>query len=80
MQATFRSLVSELGLHPIWHQKDGRIAGTCSSPFTPCTCSAPASRPLASPSAAESIRNRLRSWLRITITICRTAGSTIANR
>ena len=41
VEAVFRSLKSELGLRPVYHRRQARAEGTCSSPSLPtssCRC------------------------------------------
>ncbi len=80
IETIVRSLKSELGLRPIWHQKDDRIAVHLFVAFHAVrllrTCLKAAGITL----SRDSMRNRLHTRLRITTTICRTDRSTIDNR
>lgn len=83
VEATFRSLKSELGLRPIWHSLDRRVSAH--QFLTVLSCHAVhliRSRLKAhGPTPSwPSIRDRLANWVRITTTLCEAAGSQTAIR
>ena len=83
LEATFRSLKSEIGLRPVWHSKTSRI---CSHLFI-AVLAWHGVHLLRTRLAAhglheswETIRNRLAGWVRITSTIKEVDGSNIVIR
>ena len=84
IEATFRSLKSELGLRPIWHQLDRRIAAhlliaVLALPRR-CIWSAPGWPRGASTSAGHRSAESMRTWVRITTRLRQTDGTLIVNR
>ena len=83
IEATFRSLKSELGLRPIWHSKDSRI----SSHLFITVLAYHGVHLIRTRLKAQginlswqSIRTRMRSWVRITTTVRQVNGALLVNR
>lgn len=83
IEATFRSLKSELGLRPIWHQLDKRIAAH----LLIAVLAYHAVHLIRTRLAAKeihacwaSIREGMRTWVRITTRMRQTDGTLIVNR
>ena len=83
IEATFRSLKTELGLRPIWHVKRSRIAAhlflaVLAYHGVHLIRTRLKARDISL--SWEAIRTRLRPWVRLTTTIRETNGSLIVNR
>ena len=83
IEATFKSLKSELGLRPIWHQLDRRIAAH----LLIAVLAYHAVHLIRTRLAAQgihacwaSIRESMRTWVRITTRLRQTDGTLIVNR
>ena len=83
IEATFRSLKSELGLRPIWHQLDRRIAAHLLIAVLAYHAVHLIRTRLAAKgirSCWTSIREGMRTWVRITTRLRQTDGTLIVNR
>ena len=83
IEATFRSLKTELGLRPIWHVKHRRIAAhlfLAVLAYHAVHLIRTRLKARAIPLSWDSIRTRLRPWVRMTTTIRETNGRLIVNR
>ena len=87
IEATFRSLKSELGLRPIWHQRDGRIAAHLFVAVLAYHAVHLIRIRLAARGVARgvhvcwtSIRESMRTWMWITTRLRQTDGTLIVNR
>ena len=83
IEATFRSLKTELRLRPIWHSKDSRIAahlfiGVLAYHGVHLIRTRLRARGFTL--SWEFIRHRLRTWVRITTTVREVSGGFIVNR
>ena len=83
IEATFRSLKSELGLRPIWHQLDRRIAAHLLIAVLAYHAVHLIRTRLAARGIHKcwaSIRGSMRTWVRITTRLRQTDGTLIVNR
>ena len=83
IEATFRSLKSELGLRPIWHSKDSRISSHLFITVLACHGVHLIRTRLKAQGinlSWQSIRTRMRSWVRITTTVRQVNGALLVNR
>ena len=83
IEATFRSLKSELGLRPIWHQLDRRIAAHLLIAVLAYHAVQLIRTRLAARGVHKcwaSIRESMRTWVRITTRLRQTDGTLIVNR
>ena len=83
IEATFRSLKTELGLRPIWHVKRSRIAAhlfLAVLAYHGVHLIRTRLKARDIPLSWEAIRTRLRPWVRMTTTIRETNGRLIVNR
>ncbi len=83
IEATFKSLTSELGLRPIWHQLDRRIAAHLRIAVLAYHAVHLIRTRLAARGIHKgwaSIRESMRSWVRITTRLRQTDGTLIVNR
>ncbi|MDE0532571.1 MAG: hypothetical protein OXI01_14155 [Albidovulum sp.] len=83
IEATLRSLKSELGLRPVFHQLDRRIGSHLLIAALACHPAHLVRTRLKAQgihSGWTSIRERMRSWVRITTTLRRTDGVPVASR
>ena len=83
IEATFRSLKSELGLRPIWHQLDRRIAAHLLIAVLAYHAVHLIRTRLAARDIHKcwaSIRESMRTWVRITTRLRQTDGTLIVNR
>lgn len=83
IEATFRSLKTELGLRPIWHVKPSRIAAHLFLAVLAYHGVHLIRTRLKARGIAlswEAIRTRLRPWVRLTTTLRETNGGLIVNR
>ncbi len=83
IEATFRSLKSELGLRPVWHQLDRRIAAHLLIAVLACHAVHLIRTRLAARGIHKcwaSIRGSMRTWVRITTRLRQTDGTLIVNR
>ena len=83
IEATFRSLKSELGLRPIWHQLDRRIAAHLLIAVLAYHAVHLIRTRLAARGIHKcwaSIRESMRTWVRITTRLRQTDGTLIVNR
>ena len=83
IEATFRSLKSELGLRPVFHQLDRRIGShllIAALAYHPAHLVRTRLKAQGIHSGWTSIRERMRSWVRITTTMRRTDGVLVASR
>ena len=83
MEATFRSLKSELGLRPIWHHLDRRV----STHLFVAVLAYPAVHLVRTRLKArgvhlswQSIRDRLANWVRVTTTVQSADGQPVCSR
>ena len=80
LESVFRSLKTDLGLRPVFHQIDRRVEGSCSSacwPTTSCTHCACNSRPKARTTAGRRCARRLPTQQRVTATMQRRDGRAV---
>lgn len=83
IEATFRSLKTELGLRPIWHVKRSRIAAhlfLAVLAYHGVHLIRTRLKTRGIRLSWDAIRTRLRSWVRMTTTIRETNGGLIVNR
>ncbi len=83
IEATFRSLKSELGLRPVWHQLDRRIAARLLIAVLACHAVHLIRTRLAARGIHKcwaSIRGSMRTWVRVTTRLRQTDGTLIVNR
>ena len=83
IEATFRSLKTELGLRPIWHVKHSRIAAhlfLAVLAYHAVHLIRTRLKARDIPLSWDGIRTRLRPWVRMTTTIRETNGRLIVNR
>ncbi len=81
IEAPFRSLKFELGLRPIWHQRDRRIAAHLRIAVLAChAVHLIRTRLAARGSAGHRSATVLRSWVRITTRLRQTDATLIVNR
>ena len=83
IEATFKSLKSELGLRPIWHQLDRRIAAHLLIAVLAYHAVHLIRTRLAARGIHKcwtSIRESMRTWVRITTRLRQTDGTLIVNR
>ena len=83
LESTFRALKSELGLRPIWHQRDRRICAHLMISVLAYYAVQWLRMHLQGEKinlSWDSIRTRMRSWLRITTTMKEVNGASIVNR
>ena len=83
IEATFRSLKTELGLRPIWHVKRSRIAAhlfLAVLAYHGVHLIRTRLKARDIPLSWDTIRTRLRPWVRMTTTIRETNGRLIVNR
>ena len=83
IEATFRSLKTELGLRPIWHVKHSRIAAhlfLAVLAYHGVHLIRTRLKARDIPLSWDGIRTRLRPWVRMTTTIRETNGRLIVNR
>ena len=83
IEATFRSLKTELGLRPIWHVKRSRIAAhlfLAVLAYHGVHLIRTRLKARDIPLSWDAIRSRLRPWVRMTTTIRETNGRLIVNR
>lgn len=83
IEATFRSLKTELGLRPIWHVKRSRIAAhlfLAVLAYHGVHLIRTRLKARDIPLSWEALRTRLRPWVRMTTTIRGTNGRLIVNR
>ena len=83
IEATFRSLKTELGLRPIWHVKRSRIAAhlfLAVLAYHGVHLIRTRLKARDIPLSWDAIRTRLRPWVRMTTTIRETNGRLIVNR
>ena len=83
IEATFRSLKTELGLRPIWHVNRSRIAAhlfLAVLAYHGVHLIRTRLKARDIPLSWEAIRTRLRPWVRLTTTIRETNGRLIVNR
>ncbi len=83
IEATFRSLKSELGLRPVFHQLDGRIAShllIAALAYHPVHLIRTRLKSQGVNLSWASIRNRMQGWHRITTTLRKADGALVVNR
>ena len=83
IEATFRSLKTELGLRPIWHVKHSRIAAhlfLAVLAYHGVHLIRTRLKARDIPLSWDGIRTRLSAWVRMTTTIRETNGRLIVNR
>ncbi len=83
VEATFRSLKVDLGLRPIWHRKDARIAAhlfIALLAYHAVRLIRTRLRAAGIRSSWSTLRDRLRPWGRVTTTMRTEDGSLIVNR
>ena len=83
IEATFRSLKTELGLRPIWHVKRSRIAAhlfLAVLAYHGVHLIRTRLKARDIPLSWDAVRTRLRPWVRMTTTIRETNGRLIVNR
>ena len=83
IEATFRSLKTELGLRPIWHVKHSRIAAhlfLAVLAYHGVHLIRTRLKARDIPLSWDGIRTRLRPWVRMTTTVRETNGRLIVNR
>ena len=83
IEATFRSLKSELGLRPVFHQLDKRIRShllIAALAFHPAHLIRTRLKSRGINPGWASVRERMRSWIRITTTLRKTDGALVVIR
>ena len=83
IEATFRSLKSELGLRPVFHQLDKRIRShllIAALAFHPAHLIRTRLKSQGINLSWASVRERMRSWIRITTTLRKTDGALLVIR